>query len=121
MSSALVGLISVACIFGGTLVGLALRRVLPEEHLNSDSRDAVKVGAGMISTMAALVLGLLVGSAKQNFDSASDAIVQGGAKVILLDRIFRSYGPEADDLRDHLRKGVAGSIQIMWPEEGNVN
>jgi hypothetical protein len=117
MNSTVIALVSVACIFGGTLVGLILRKLLPADHLSTESKDAVKVGAGMISMMSALVLGLLVSSAKQSFDSTNAALVQGGAKVILLDRLLASYGPEAKELREQLQQGLAASIELLWPEE----
>jgi hypothetical protein len=117
MSSAAIALLSVGCIFGGTLLGLAVRKIVPEDHLNAESKDAVKVGAGMISMMAALVLGLLVSSAKNNFDLANAAIVQGGAKVILLDRVLASYGSESQELREQLRHAIAGTLELLWPEE----
>ena len=53
-----------ACVAGGALVGMLLRRVLPESHLNNDTKDVVKLGTGIVATMAALVLGLLIASAK---------------------------------------------------------
>jgi hypothetical protein len=118
MNSTAIAAVSVACIFGGTLVGLVLRRIVPADHLDADSKDAVKVGAGMISMMSALVLGLLVSSAKNTFDSTNAAIVQSGAKVILLDRVLAAYGPEVKELRDQLRLGLAASIELLWPEEG---
>ena len=57
-------LISVGCIFGGALLGLLLSRLLPKHHLRDNSKETVKMVAGTIATLAALVLGLLVGSAK---------------------------------------------------------
>ncbi len=117
MNSTVIALVSIACIFGGTLVGLAIRRILPADHLSEESRDAVKVGAGMVSMMAALVLGLLVSSAKQHFDSTNTAIVEGGARIILLDRLLANYGAESKELREDLRQGVASTIQLLWPEE----
>ncbi len=117
MNSTVVALVSVACIFGGTLSGLTIRRFVPADHLSTDSKDAVKLGAGMISMMAALVLGLLVSSAKHNFDSTNAAIVEGGAKTIVLDRVLANYGPEANLLRERLRQTVVTSIQLLWPEE----
>ncbi len=108
---------SAVCIFSGTLLGLGLRRVVPQHHLSDDSKDAVKLGAGMISMMAALVLGLLVSSAKSNFDSTTKAITEGGAKVILIDRLLASYGPETKEIREYLRASVAASISMLWPEE----
>jgi len=117
MTGVTIGLITTGCVFGGTLLGLALRRVLPDHHLNDDSKDAVKVGAGMVSMMAALVLGLLVSSAKGKLDSANAAITEGGAKVILLDRLLASYGPETKEVRENLRRGVTATIELLWPEE----
>lgn len=119
MNSTAVALVSFACILGGTLLGLSLSKMLPADHLGQDSKEAVKIGAGMISMMAALVLGLLVSSAKQNFDSTNDAIVQGSAKIILLDRLLASYGPETKDLREHMRQGVEATIAMLWPEEND--
>jgi hypothetical protein len=117
MSSTLVALVSVICVFGGTLLGLIIGKIVPAHHVGSESRDAVKAGAGMIGMMAALVLGLLVSSAKQKFDSASTAIVEGGAKSILLDRTLANFGPEAKELRRHLRQGLAATMKLLWPEE----
>ena len=93
MSSLTIGLISAGCIFGGALLGLLLQGLLPEHHLRDTSKDTVKVVAGTIATLSALVLGLLVGSAKSSFDATNTAIIQNGAKVILLDRALAAYGP----------------------------
>ena len=120
MSSLAIGLISAGCIFGGALLGLLLHALLPEHHLRDTSKDTVKVVAGMIATLAALVLGLLVGSAKSSFDATSTAITQSGAKIILLDRVLAAYGPETKDAREQLRGAVAAGIEMFWPEEKNV-
>lgn len=120
MTGTMIALITAGCIFSGTLLGLMLSKMVPEHHLNEDSKDAVKVGAGMISMMAALVLGLLVSSAKSTFDSTSAAITQGGAKVILMDRLLANYGPEAKEIREELRRSVAAAIEMLWPEESST-
>ena len=117
MNSTIIALASAGCVFGGTLLGLAIRKALPEHHLSNDSKDAVKLGVGMISMMAALVLGLLVSSAKNNFDATNRAFTDGGAKVILLDRVLLSYGPETKELREGLRQAVAATLELLWPEE----
>ena len=117
MSSLAIGLISAGCIFGGALLGLFLQGLLPEHHLRDTSKDTVKVVAGMIATLSALVLGLLVGSAKSSFDATNTAIIQSGAKIILLDRVLAAYGPETKDVREQLRRAVAAGIEMFWPEE----
>ena len=117
MNSTMISLISVACVFGGALLGLALQRALPNHHLSKDSHEIVKLGAGMIATLTALVLGLLVSSAKSSFDAMSEGIVQGGTKLILLDRVLSQYGPETKVIRQQLKRGLAASIENVWPRE----
>ncbi|MFZ0827555.1 MAG: hypothetical protein WAO02_09055 [Verrucomicrobiia bacterium] len=115
MNSLTVALISAGCIFGGVLLGLGLRSLLPGHHLSNDSKDTVKLGAGMIATLSALVLGLLVSSAKSSFDTMNAEITQGGAKIILLDRVLANYDPEPKAVREQLRHVVAAGIEMMWP------
>src|SRR5882762_2567803 len=110
-------LISAACIFGGAVLGLLLSGLLPEWHLRDNSRDTVKVVSAMIATLAALVLGLLISSAKSSFDAVDTAITQSAAKIILLDRALASYGPETKDAREQLRNTVVAGIEIFWPGE----
>src|SRR5947208_1906136 len=87
MSSIAIGWIVFACVFGGAFVGMLLRRLLPEHHVNSESKDLVKLGMGLIATMSALVLGLLIASAKSSFDAQRAELQQMSANVILLDRV----------------------------------
>jgi hypothetical protein len=113
-------LIVFACIFGAALLGLFLRGVLPEKHLRADSKDAVRLGMGMIATMAALVLGLLVASAKNFYDTQSSELTQLSANVILLDRLLAHYGPETKEARDLLRGAVARTLDLMWRRDLSV-
>jgi hypothetical protein len=110
-------LISAACIFGGAVFGLLLSRRLPETHLRDNSRDTVKVVTGLIATLAALVLGLLISSAKNTFDAVDAAVTNSGAKVILLDRALANYGPETKEIRQHLWSTVVAGIEMFWPGE----
>jgi hypothetical protein len=116
MSAILIGLIAFVCVLGGTAIGLLLRKKLPEHHLTGDSRDAVKMGSGLIATLCALVLGLLISSAKNSFDDMNHAIAQSAAKNILLDRTLAHYGPEAQPIREMLRSLVISRIKMIWPE-----
>jgi hypothetical protein len=99
------------------LLGMFLRSVLPEHHLSDESKDAVKLGIGMIATLAALVLGLLIASAKGHFDTMNSGLTQTGSKIILLDRTMAHYGPETKEARDLLRLSVASAIDQLWPKE----
>lgn len=113
------GAIVFACVFGGALLGILLRAALPEHHLNADSKDSVKLGIGLIATMAALVLGLLIASAKSSYDTQSQELVQLSANVVLLDRLMAHYGSETKQLRDLLRRGVLRVLDQIWPEDGS--
>jgi hypothetical protein len=77
----------------------------------------VKVVTGLIATLAALVLGLLISSAKNSFDAVDTAITQSGAKIILLDRALANYGPETKDVREQLRNTVVAGLEMFWPGE----
>jgi len=117
LSPLAISLIAFGCIFGGMLIGMFLRSVLPEHHLSDESKDAVKLGIGMIATLAALVLGLLIASAKGHFDTMNSGLTQTGSKIILLDRTMVHYGPETKEARDLLRLSVASAIDQLWPKE----
>jgi hypothetical protein len=92
MTPVAIGCIIFACIFGGALVGMILRAALPEHHLSPDSKDVVKLGMGLIGTMTALVLGLLIASAKSSFDTQRNGVAQLAANVIVLDPELARYG-----------------------------
>lgn len=117
MSELTISLIAFSCIFGGTVFGMAIRTMLPEHHLSDESKEAVKLGAGMIATMAALILGLLIASAKGSFDTMNSSLRQVGSRVILLDHVLAHYGAETKEARALLRRAVASSIERVWPKE----
>lgn len=117
MSPIAISLITLACIMGGMLFGMFLRTRLPEHHLTEDSKDVIKLGTGMVATMAALVLGLVIASAKGTFDTLNNGVRQAGTKIILLDRTMARYGPETREARDVLRRGVTTAIERVWPAD----
>jgi hypothetical protein len=116
MNPIVVSLIVFACVFGGALFGMLLRVALPQHHLSADSKDVVKLGMGLVATMAALVLGLLVASAKSSYDAQSGALTDMSSKVVLLDRVLAHYGPETKDVRNLLRGIIADVLDRTWPK-----
>ena len=111
----------IACILAGTVVGMLLRNKLPEHHLGSDAKDVVRLGAGLIGTIAALVLGLLIASAKTSFDTQDTQVKQLTADVILLDQLLAQYGPEAATVRNLLRGAVDAVADRIWHENSSVS
>ena len=99
------------------IVGRGIRRHLPDEHLSADSKDTVKLAMGLVATMTALLLGLLVSSAKGTYDTQRTEVILMASKVAFLDRVLTTYGPEASAARDDFRAGVADAYQRMWPDE----
>ena len=71
----------------------------------------------MIATLAALVIGLLIASAKSSFDTLNNGLVQAGSKIMLLDHTLANYGSETREARDVLRRVVASNIEQVWPKE----
>jgi hypothetical protein len=118
MNSFTLSAIVFGCIFGGTVLGMLLRAILPEHHLSGESKDVVKLGMGLIGTMSALVLGLLVASAKSSFDTQANGVAVMSGKIIYVDRLLARYGPESEGARQMLRESVADMIARTWPEAG---
>ena len=114
MSSTTISLIALACIFGGALIGILLHTILPEHHLSSDSKDIVKLGVGLVGTMSALVLGLLVAAAKGAYDAQSAELTQISANIAALDRVLANYGPETKEIRDLLHGASARILDQLW-------
>ena len=117
MSSAAISFIVLASVFGGALAGMLLQRSLPQHHLSPDSKETVKLAMALVSTMSALVLGLLVSSAKTFYDTQSAELNQISADVVALDRLLAHYGPETKEAREELRVAVIGNLDRIWPQE----
>jgi hypothetical protein len=114
-ASAIGGLVFL-CVFGGSLFGIYLGAVLPKHHLSADTKDVIRVTTAMIATLASLVVGLLIASAKSSFDSKDGELRHAAAQAILLDRTMAEYGPETRDARDLLRQIITMDIHRIWPE-----
>ena len=118
MNALWIAIVSFACVFGAALLGLLFRRILPEHHLSDESKATVDRTLRVIVTLAALVLGLLVASAKGSYDAISDKLQEISADVILLDQTMAQYGPETKEARELLRRVTGSMIRARWPEAG---
>jgi hypothetical protein len=118
VSSVVIAAIVFACSFGGAIIGMALRGSLPAHYLSAESKELIAVTSGLLATLSALVLGLLVASAKEGFDAQEDGFQQLSSNVIVMDRLLVNYGPEANSARRELRKTVEALIAALWPADG---
>ena len=119
MNPAIIGTIVFACTLGGALVGIWLSTILPEHHLNKQSRDTVKLGIGLIATITALVLGLVTASAKSSFDAVDEAVKHTAMDILILDRLLARYGPETAEIRGALEQAFARRIEMIWPQSSS--
>jgi hypothetical protein len=106
-----------ACVFGSAMLALFFGKALPAHHVSQVSKDVVMLGTALIATMAALVLGLLISSAKSSFDREDDELVQNGARVISLDQALADYGPETKEIRDLMKRAYAARIDLLFPRD----
>ena len=118
MSALAIALIVLGCTLAAALAGVGLRAMLPEAHLDGDSRDVVKGVMGLIATMAALVLGLLIASALSSYNAQNTDLRKLAADILQQDRYLAMYGAETEDLRDQLRQLVASAHDQIWSPTG---
>ncbi len=118
MNSIGISLLVAGCIFAGGVGGLFLHRLLPREHLTRETQDVIKLGVGMLSVLASLVLGLLIATAKTSYDSTDQAIRNYAAELALLNETLRDYGGVASVPRDLLRDYTRGFLAEGWPQDG---
>jgi hypothetical protein len=118
VSAIAIGLVVFALVYASALLAMFVHSKLPDEHLTSDSKDVVKLGVALVATMSALVLSLLISSAKTAFDTRSNQLVQAAADIVLLDRALARYGPETKKARSLLQLDVAETVERFWPEDG---
>ena len=98
-----------------TLVALYFHRRLGDDLLTQATHDAVKIGIGVIVVLSALVLGLLIASAKNNFDTAGRDLKRFSTEAVLLDRTLRAYGPEGASARNTLQRYIERALAGTWP------
>ena len=118
MSPVSIGLVVLVCTFGGALLGMRLRSVLPDSHLSAEARDTVNLGIGLIAMMTALVLGLVTASAKDAFDTLDKEIKHTAAELLSLDRVLARYGPETGAIRQAIRNAIKYRVDMLWPRGG---
>ena len=116
MAPIAISFVAFALALVGILLGSVIQRMLPEGHLSSNSKEIVKLSMGVVATLAALVLGLLVASAKSTYDARESEINQLTAYVILIDNLLAKYGEGAQAARAALRQAIPAIVDRIWRE-----
>ncbi len=121
MNPPVIALIMLAFVFGGALFGLWLQKVLPDQHLTTETKEVVRLATALVATISALVLGLLVSSASSSFGRFDDELTQNVARVVMLDRALDEYGPQAKDIRDSLKVRFAKRLELLYATDDVAN
>ena len=109
-------LASFASILIGAAIGMVLKRTLPAALLEGGSKEDIRLGAGFLSTLAALVIGLMIASAKNTYDNQNTNIRQLGTNAVLVDQMLTKYGTEAKAARTLLREIIPSATARIWQE-----
>ena len=117
MNSLLVSCVVFACVFAAALLGMTVR--VPENHVGADAKDVVRLSTGLVATMASIILGMLVSSAKSSYDARKNDVAELSYEVLAVDRVLAKFGPDADQLRGEFRKTVEYSLYRVWPKEAS--
>jgi hypothetical protein len=118
VNSLITGAIVLALLLGSALIAMSVRKLLPEHHLDAESKDVTRLSITLIASMTALVLSLLIASARSGYDARRTQVVQLSANVVLLDGALSLYGPETRDIRLLLRESIAATVERYWPAAG---
>src|SRR5277367_5536844 len=120
LNSMAVSFIVFGCTFGAALVAMFIRGNLPRHHVEGDSREVVKLVLGLMATLTAMVLGLLISSAHSAFDAQDAELQQLSIHLYQLDRILAYFASDAAQERAQLREIVAAVIDRTWPNSSAV-
>jgi hypothetical protein len=114
------GLLVFAFLAGAALCSLWSCRYLPEHYRGPETTSTLRLGTGVIATLTAVVLGLLISGVKGHLDLENRDLQAYGARLILLDRTLRRYGPNAAHARDSLADYTQHVLEVTFPSNGQI-
>lgn len=114
-------MISIAIFFGVSLLliasswlGRLCARKQPAVIAHPESLEAIRRSITLLTTMTALVLGLLISNGKQSFDTQSAALSSLAAKIALLDQTLAHYGEGASAAREEFQLSSRRIVASLW-------
>jgi hypothetical protein len=107
-------------VFSGALAGMGLRRLLPENQLRPEAKDIIGQATGLLVTMTALVLGMLVSAANSSYQDRKNELAEMGSSFVLVDGLLTSYGPETEAIRLELRELAESGLERIWPNDASA-
>jgi hypothetical protein len=110
-------LISLLSITAGIVLGMTLRARLPAHQLGQDTREVIRLGASLLATLAAVVISLMIASAKSSYDTQDGHFRQLSAYLVETDQLLAQYGPDAIEVRILMRQALPAAIDRIWREK----
>ncbi|CAN7654029.1 DUF4239 domain-containing protein [Mesorhizobium sp. LjNodule214] len=117
MREGLIGLGIFICLAGASLTSLMIYERFPSHHRQDDTNAVVRHAANLFVVMSSLVLGLMINSAKNTFESIDHNVHVFATDLILLDRSLRQYGPETDPARQSLAAYAQRVVDATSPSQ----
>jgi hypothetical protein len=117
VTSGWIFLISFASIVAGVALGMTLRARLPPSRLSHDTKEVIRLGAGLLATLAAVVISLMIASAKSSYDTQDSNFRQLSAYLVETDQLLAQYGPDAIQVRILMRQAIPAAIDRIWREK----
>jgi hypothetical protein len=120
MTSISTFLISFVSIMTGVVLGMALRIRLPWGYLGPETKEVIRLGASLLATLAAVVISLMIASAKTSYDTQDTHFRQFAAHIVLTDQLLAQYGPEATSVRKLMRQAVPAAMDRIRREKATA-
>jgi hypothetical protein len=119
MSAVAIAGIAFASMFGVTALSMVLRSALPARYLSAESKEVIGLGTGLIATLSAVLIGLLISSTRTAYEEKRSEVIRMTADLIELDLLLKDYGPEARSARQGMRDAVSPMIDSIWRENAS--
>jgi hypothetical protein len=111
------GLAFFVAAFLSTLAGLAFRAYLADRLLLDHARDMIGGVMGLVITLVALVLGLLIWTAFGVFSTQKTELQVMAANALEFNQETREYGPEAAHARALMRADMDWAHKQFWGDD----
>jgi hypothetical protein len=99
------------CMLGAVFVGFKIHSQYCASKTHSQTQEMIGLISNMFVVVTALVLGLMLNSAKGTFEKNNNNVRALASQIILLDRTMRSLEPEAAAARGHLLAYILTSLK----------
>jgi hypothetical protein len=117
MDSPWLSLVALAFMLLAVATGTLIRRRWPEHHTNRETIELLQTTVMLLATFAAIVLGLLLTSAKNDFDNIENDVRNFSFTLTQLDYSLAELGAPGDPIRQDLARYTAASIAANWRDE----